>query len=645
VPPSSHTTAPPLPPPAPDEIAARAEAAWEEHAPLRLTVARGALGLELYEAVEIGPLEVAALSLTLPGLRFPIDLSGGVPMFRNRRGELEHLELCLNLDGLARWLTPRWREVTGPLERSLSIWCAPPALCIGWVGDAGALACDLLWAPVDGDLRLVVAEPRGVGLRAPALGYALRALDSALSGVIERRGRVLTITQPGARIGRMLLPAVGARAPSAGKIRCGGLHSEAGVVRFELDSGFASYALGDRAVRALELADLAADADEALARGELDAARAGYLLALERAPRHPELVRLVAEIDVCVGGRAEAALGMVVESMPATRGGAVAAELFARVGDLEAARQTIAAAASGEAYAPLAALLWARLSELEPALAHRLSALDRAVACAPGLSRPRWARLDARLERGDVEGALADAEHLEAAAIGARARHEACRRAARRLLEAGFVRDAGKQFERSLRYVPDDAAATAGLARAMMDSGRTGRAVSLLERAIQLGERQGRADPEALLDLAKLLAERLQDFPAAIARVRQVPASAERAVEARALEARWRATLGDIVGASLAYARLREAIELCAAPDARWTEWLLEAARFEREVELDVTAAERHLAVALRLAPHDRAIADAYREAAAAVLARRRIAEAPAEAPKAPGDSDAPTSG
>jgi tetratricopeptide (TPR) repeat protein len=294
------------------------------------------------------------------------------------------------------------------------------------------------------------------------------------------------------------------------------------------------------------------------------------------------------------------------------------------VGDLEAARQTIAAAAGGESYAPLAALLWARLAELEPALLRRLSALDQAVARAPGLSRPRWARLEARLERGDVEGALADAEHLEAAAIGARARHDACRRAARRLLESGFVRDAGKQFERALRYVPDDAAATAGLARAMMDAGRADRAVSLLERAIQLGERRGRADPDALLDLAKLLAERLHDLPAAIARVRQVPASAERAVEARMLEGRWRAALGDIVGASLAYARLREAIELSATPDARWTEWLIEAARFEREAELDVAAAERHLAVALRLTPHDRAVADAYREAAAAVAARQR---------------------
>ncbi|MGZ7254134.1 hypothetical protein ACXWO5_10985, partial [Streptococcus pyogenes] len=78
---------------------------------------------------------------------------------------------------------------------------------------------------------------------------------------------------------------------------------------------------------------------------------------------------------------------------------------------------------------------------------------------------------------------------------------------------------------------------------------------------------------------------------------------------------RWRASLGDVVGASLAFARMRESVELAPAPDSRWTDWLLEAARFEREMELDVTAAEHHLAVALRLAPHDRAVAEAYREA------------------------------
>ena len=55
--------------------------------PLRLTVARGALGLELDREIALGPLSVTALSLSLPGLRFPLDLSGGVHAFLHRRGE------------------------------------------------------------------------------------------------------------------------------------------------------------------------------------------------------------------------------------------------------------------------------------------------------------------------------------------------------------------------------------------------------------------------------------------------------------------------------------------------------------------------------------------------------------------------------
>src|SRR6187399_1687512 len=59
--------------------------------PLRLTVARGALGMELYEPLSLSAFEVSAFAFTLPGLRFPVDLSGGVAQFRHRRGELQHL--------------------------------------------------------------------------------------------------------------------------------------------------------------------------------------------------------------------------------------------------------------------------------------------------------------------------------------------------------------------------------------------------------------------------------------------------------------------------------------------------------------------------------------------------------------------------
>jgi hypothetical protein len=51
---------------------------------------------------------------------------------------------------------------------------------------------------------------------------------------------------------------------------------------------------------------------------------------------------------------------------------------------------------------------------------------------------------------------------------------------------------------------------------------------------------------------------------------------------------------------------------------------LLAAARFEREAQRDVLAAERHLALAVRLQPRDARIGDAYREVAALVSARLR---------------------
>jgi tetratricopeptide (TPR) repeat protein len=281
-------------------------------------------------------------------------------------------------------------------------------------------------------------------------------------------------------------------------------------------------------------------------------------------------------------------------------------------------------AARSEAFAPVAALLLVRLASLHQTAQRRLETLDQAVARAPGLTTVRWARFDARLGVRDVDGALADAQHVEAAAQGTRARHEVCRQAARALLDAGLVRDAGKLYERALRYLPDDPVATAGLARALVEAGRAPRAFALFERAIALAERTGPPDPRALLDLAKLLAVEYRDLPQAIARVSEIPASASDAVEARALEARWRAGVGDVAGASLAYGRLRDTIGLRTPTDPGWSRWLLEAARFERNIQQDVHAAERHLAVALRVAPHDAEVQRMYREVAAVVAASSR---------------------
>jgi len=624
-------------------LAVHGAAQKDEPTPLRLSVTRGALGIELYRPLLLGPLSVEQLLLSLPGLRFPLDLSGGVPVFRHRRGRLERLVLESSAGKLVDWLGPRLRDVLDGLVRPVGLWAEPEAIGVGLAGESAALAFELLWAPDVDTARFVVAGARGVGLDGPALGYALRAMDSAMGRFSQRRGRLIEVHDVGQQVGRAVLPLVGARAPSARGLQFGQLQAEDGRLAVELDGALLPPVLGERAARGFELAQHCRDGDDALAGGDLELARTRYLAALEQAPRHPELIGLVADIDLAVGGREEAALGMLVEAMQAVSAGWTGAQLLCAVGDFTGAREAVAEAARQERYAPLAALLWERLAQLQPDSALKREALDRAVACAPGLHHARWARLSTLVDTGHVEAALADAQHLEAAASGARERHAACRRAAAALLQAGFVVEAGRLFERALRYVPDDAAATAGLARSLTEAGHGERAFSLLERAIQLSERGGRADADALLDLARLLAERYGDLPQAIARARQVSARAPRAAEARYLEGYWRAKLGDRVGATLAFGRMRELVEHKTPPPSDASRWLLEAADFERSTRDDLTAAERHLTVALRVAPRDPAVQRAFREVGAHLAGAR--SESGATRPDAPAGAAADAGG
>lgn len=602
----------------------------DDRTPIRLTVTRGALGLEVYEPVELGPLSVQGLTVSLPGLAFPVDLSGGVPVFRHRRGEFECAELELGLAELERWTRKSLGDAIGVSEDvQATFWPLPGGVGVGVAHGTKALAFDVLWAPVEGHARLVVSDERGVGLGAPPLGPALRVMDSLLGKVAARVGRVLRIEDVAGRLARSILPALGARAAAAAGVRLGSLEAEPERLRVRLDRRLPPLASAARTIRALEVAELAAEADNHLAAGSVDTARQYLMAALERAPRHPVLARQVAEIDAWVEGRREAALGLLVETGPVAEAGVVGVELLAHAGDLQGALAAAEALATAEVYAPLASLMWLRLSELSLEAGERFRALDQAVARAPSQASARWARLAARLGRGDIQGAMSDAEHLEAAASGAAARHRVCLRAGRELLSAGFLREAGKSFERALRYCPDDAEATWGLAKAFSDAGRGARAAALLERAIELGEAQGRVPAGALIDLARVLTE-LGDIPAAIARLRQVPARVPEELEARGTEARLRSRLGDIAGASLAFARVRDLVELEPRIDPRRAAtWLGEAARFEQDRQGDVMAAERHLAVALRRAPHDAEIAQAYRDVAAEVsrLERARRAE------------------
>ncbi|MFO0615538.1 MAG: hypothetical protein U0414_23290 [Polyangiaceae bacterium] len=246
----------------------------------------------------------------------------------------------------------------------------------------------------------------------------------------------------------------------------------------------------------------------------------------------------------------------------------------------------------------------------------------------------------ARVARADLKGALADAEHLEAEAIGPERFDAACR-AGRALLDAGHVREARARFERALRYQPARAEGVLGLAEALRDGGQSRRAIDLFGRAVELAERV--REPEiadtARVELARLLATAGRDVPAAIARLGEVAHRGRLGCEARMHEARLRWELGDAVGAERVLLRLRNLAETMPAEGdhaPRVARILLEGARLEDTIG-ESARAEALLRQALRFDPSDREIGRELRRLVGArVRAPEPVAPAPFAQPFAP---------
>ena len=184
-------------------------------------------------------------------------------------------------------------------------------------------------------------------------------------------------------------------------------------------------------------------------------------------------------------------------------------------------------------------------------------------------------------------------------ARGADARHRVWLRAGAMWSAAGLTEHAGALYERALRFAPDEPEALAGLGAALVAEGREARGVDVLARALRRSLETGAAGAAVRLRLARALAERLVDLPAAVAHAAAIPGDAPEAAEARGLEGRWRARLGDLAGASLAYARLRElATSMPPAADGAQAraavDHLREGAELERAQLHDPLAAQRH---------------------------------------------------
>jgi hypothetical protein len=287
-------------------------------------------------------LVVTQLAAGLAGMRFPLDVSGGVARFRHRRGELQRLEVEVGARRIERWAAPRLRGVLG--MRSPDVWIgvarSRATVCVAatsgpeesWASPPPAVAFDL-HALVEGEnLVLVVANARGVGLAATATAIAIACVEAALGDSARREGATFVFRRPAAVLARALFPEAGARTPRADDVRWTAIATAGDTWVLQAVHGSVAAAPDEEAVIARQVAADLRAADDKLVTGSLDEARDACIDLLARSPGQPEIARRLIEIDASVVGRAEAALATLAAVR--SRGRDAAADRAPRFGPL-----------------------------------------------------------------------------------------------------------------------------------------------------------------------------------------------------------------------------------------------------------------------------------------------------------------------
>ena len=239
---------------------------------LRLAIGRDGIGLELAEPAELGCLRVVELSTTLPGMRFPVDVSGGVTRFRHRRGELQILRVEVAARDVERWMAPRLRGLVGTRHarrvdrgrtskvdglRGLRSSRSRRAPRRRTPRDAPILAFDVHALAEGEDIVLVVDErSRGRASRA-ATAMALACVDAVLGAGRGARRRRLHAAAAGGGLARALLPGAGARVPSTEGVRWAALGADGGTWVLHASRGADAAAPTEDALRARESRDAA----------------------------------------------------------------------------------------------------------------------------------------------------------------------------------------------------------------------------------------------------------------------------------------------------------------------------------------------------------------------------------------------------
>ena len=240
---------------------------------LRLAIGRDGIGLELADPVDLACLRVVEMSTTLPGMRFPVDVSGGVTRFRHRRGDLQILRIEVAARALEKWMAPRLRGLVG--TRVPDVWIevgrARSTVCVAALADAEEraegdartrdtpiVAFDIEALAEGEDIVLVVTNARGAGLPQPASAMAIACADALLGPIAERTGAVFTLRRPATAVARALLPAAGARVPSTETVRWAALSADAGTWLLHASRSADPAAPTEEALRAREIAMLLA---------------------------------------------------------------------------------------------------------------------------------------------------------------------------------------------------------------------------------------------------------------------------------------------------------------------------------------------------------------------------------------------------
>lgn len=594
--------------------------------PLRLSVDRGALSIELTRPYPLAGLVVEALEVLLDGVEFPIDLSRGVKQFRHRRGTLRKLVVRLDLEGLGQHFSGVGADVLGePLvgvrARAVPLTDGPPSadapgadndartpalglIAVSVFGATRALAFDLVLAP-GGPPSFIIDGARGIELEQPALATALALVDRSLalaSFGLSRRGRVVELTGLAHALLAEIFPSLGFRAPRlAGYVVHRAVFGPEGL-SLSISAADEACPAGARAVRLAGLAAFTQKADDLLAAYDLDAARTELLDVLERVPGHADVLVNLAEIDAATDHRSESALAFLDEARPSSdalgsRPLLIAHRALGRGLRRDLAVEALEQACEREVDGTVAALGHCTIAAYAPERAP--SELDRAVSRAPAHPAPRWMRFERNLEDGQLQKALVDAQQLESLAAPGLPRALVAAGIGRQLVKSGHPSEALAWLRRALVSSPDDARVLVDLAATLEALGQGLRAAEVYQAALARAEAGGGGAPELDLDrvrwaLARLLASETGDLPLALGLLRKVGSRAPVALDARALEISLARELGDVAALRSAALRLIQAIELGWITSARAREQLLEVEGTLRRLGQDDLA--EHLA-------------------------------------------------